>query len=563
MDSENNTQNQSNMKTPTTLKWKSKSIDENLGASKTPRDINTLKKTPVSTLRQTSPRPTPTSKQIPRPMTSSSPSITLTEKKKLISEKKAQRDIQRKEKLQRFECAKLNERRILNEAYSVSRNKYNSGDSILLQRKKLLEKQQQEKEYEASILWGRRLDYLQIREAKSIEESKRRQSIAFRLEVARRHKYMDLEEGELKRRMEKLDIETRADLMKDDPDHAKEKDEARRQSLAFRHDAFHRHKQVDEEKFQEEIERQKTIFEFRKQQLQAMVDYKNEEVAREREELLFREEQWRMEKEIEKFTDEEMQEMMRYDRQLHQEEMEDILQHEMKMEAARRQSLAYHAEIANRDKTFEEMKRVEEANKLEMERRGALVDLQAIKEAHRREESRDRESLLFRGEYENMARSKAQLKMERERTTAVSDRIQAIENRVALQSKQQEDRDRARQSIAFRLVQARRQNELAMAAHRSGLDKLHMEFEVKKEDLVDITTYKKEAELRSRTSVQLRLQSWREGRLEEERIEAKLKRQAEQEAELKEILAEDARNAKKAEALTEKVEQLVSDNFVV
>ena len=123
-----------------------------------------------------------------------------------------------------------------------------------------------------------------------------------------------------------------------------------------------------------------------------------------------------------------------------------------------------------------------------------------------------------------------------------------------VQKYQCELREEARKSLAFRLADSRRQQQLAIEEHRLHLDKLHEEFAIRHVEWKDVNAIKeKEAEKKRRMSVALRMDSWKCQRLAEEKLAAKKALIAQESARLDE---EDWEALKRAKELLKMEETL-------
>jgi hypothetical protein len=115
-----------------------------------------------------------------------------------------------------------------------------------------------------------------------------------------------------------------------------------------------------------------------------------------------------------------------------------------------------------------------------------------------------------------------------------------------VQEYQAAEREKSRQSLAFRLADSRRQQAAALEEHRKALDIMHEELETKHRDWQDVNAYKEKEKSNRRKSVALRLESWRSQKMAEEKLKAKKMLIMEEDARYKEQDWEDLMKAKRS-----------------
>jgi hypothetical protein len=117
-------------------------------------------------------------------------------------------------------------------------------------------------------------------------------------------------------------------------------------------------------------------------------------------------------------------------------------------------------------------------------------------------------------------------------------------------------------SIASRLVDKKRAHEIDLLEHRKKLEKMHEDLASRREDWLDVQTYRaNEKELR-RKSVCYRLESWREQKIQIEKEKSRQKILAEEEAFFKQMDHEDIQQFKRQQVL-EKSKDLQLGNFKI
>lgn len=100
---------------------------------------------------------------------------------------------------------------------------------------------------------------------------------------------------------------------------------------------------------------------------------------------------------------------------------------------------------------------------------------------------------------------------------------------------QEKCRARDRLSLANKIIESRKHQEQALQAHRAALDCLHEDLEKKRMDWLEVRESRKRDEQRSRMSIGLRLDSWRQQRVAEAKLETVLAARADEEARLREL----------------------------
>ena len=114
------------------------------------------------------------------------------------------------------------------------------------------------------------------------------------------------------------------------------------------------------------------------------------------------------------------------------------------------------------------------------------------------------------------------------------------------------ERELQRQSLAWRIADAHRKHEVDLTLHQEALNRMHQDLELRRMDWLAVQEYKKSEQDRKRKSIALRLDSWRQQRMAEEKPKATLDLIAEQDALLKEMDREELIAAKLANDLIEK-----------
>jgi len=423
-----------------------------------------------------------------------------------------------------------------------------------------MEKQQREKEEER--LASRRLDHIQIKEAKKAEEARRRDSLAARGEELKKQREIAAVLAK-KAAEEQTDIfQFRHQIRKDAQRANEEELNKSRESITGRLDEWRIQKQKDLKSKAEELAREQQNLEVRRQEWQDVEIFKKKQQQRERQSIAGRLEAWRQEKSIEARIKAEKEEEEEYEFLLLQQEIDDVKAFEANAKKARKQSLAYRLDKAKKDKDFERGQEAIKAAIMEEERRIAELDRQDIAQYKKSLIDARRQSLEYRNQTEYQERMR--LQGEKQAVKALEDANRELSEQAwrDVKSSQAKEREERRKSVANRLVESRKQNELALEFHRRALDTMHSQLESKRQDWLDIRAAKEEQRERSRKSIAFRIDSWRQQKLAETMLENKKQYEAEEEARLREQDREAVELAK--QSLKEKeLEEKSKGGFVV
>jgi hypothetical protein len=122
-----------------------------------------------------------------------------------------------------------------------------------------------------------------------------------------------------------------------------------------------------------------------------------------------------------------------------------------------------------------------------------------------------------------------------------------------VESYRAELRNQERAEIAARIEASRRAKEVDLEAHRVLMDRMHEEYEERRENWKLQQQEQSKEKERSRKSICLRLGSWKETRMKREKERARQLLLAEHDSLLKAQDKESAEEAKRREALQEKL----------
>jgi len=362
----------------------------------------------------------------------------------------------------------------------------------------------QKKEYEDKLLYDRRVDYLQVREMKKAEELRRRESLA----------NQTIQAIEVKKKVEELE---------------------------------------QEQKFQEF-----TLLEMRKLNFEDEQVYKKQLEENRRQSLAGRLDKWREEKQREKQQKEEEALAKEYEDELQRQAREDMKQFKVQQEENRRCSLAYRLDKAKKDKNVEQGMKTMESMIAAEEHRIQELDRKDMANYRQRIQEACRQSL----EYRNQQNFQERLRMEGVQHSISlveqSDREIRYEGWKDVRKYQETQRDAARHSLAWRLADAHRQQEIALVKHQEKLLHLHYDIQARREDWLALRKCQQEENESRRKSLQMRLASWKTVNLQEAKREQQKEMQQEENALEREIDREELMAIKLANEMMESHMMLAS-----
>ena len=207
----------------------------------------------------------------------------------------------------------------------------------------------QKQQETVSELSDRRIDFLQLRQAKEREEQRRRESMANHTMTAQQHREAEERMAKQVAAEEAALLEMRQKNAEDDRKAKQAAEQQRRASMAGRLDHWREQKQVEQSEFTATKEQELDLLKTRHLDHQDVQQYKNEEVQRDRKSLAGRLQKWREEK-----VDPGIQRMAdSIERELQEEALKDVKEHQAKLERERRSSLAFRLEKARKDRAYD------------------------------------------------------------------------------------------------------------------------------------------------------------------------------------------------------------------
>mmetsp|Transcript_25568 Transcript_25568/g.42866 ORF Transcript_25568/g.42866 Transcript_25568/m.42866 type:complete len:619 (-) Transcript_25568:241-2097(-) len=422
----------------------------------------------------------------------------------------------------------------------------NSLRNKALQKDAVLKKQQAEKQQ--LELSDRRVDCLFVREAKLREEISRRESMAIRGATAAEQRHMEALLTQQKSEQQKSLFDMRQKNWEDDRKVKNDEIKQRRQSVANRLDEWREHKKVEGLQLSAKKAAQQDLFFTQKLDHDDVQQYKKSLVQRDRDSLAGRLQKWREEREdpglkaAADAIEHELQEAAR----------EDVKAYELKLKQQRRQSLAYRLEKAREDKDYEAGQKATKKMMEDEEQRLREFDRKDVQNYRNRLQEARRQSVQYRNEMAAQERDRTAAEAMAQREIDEANHQLDVEAWQDVRAYQERERLAQRKSVSNRLAEAQRQKETDLETHRELLDNMHKDFELKRLDCLEMRQFREEEKTRSRRSIALRLASWKDGQIAEEKLKARAQLEQEEDALLREQDREDLLAAKLANEMMER-----------
>lgn len=120
-------------------------------------------------------------------------------------------------------------------------------------------------------------------------------------------------------------------------------------------------------------------------------------------------------------------------------------------------------------------------------------------------------------------------------------------------------REAQRKSLAGRIAAAHKEQQVDLERHQAMLDAVHMDFELRRLDHLEMREFREEERVRGRRSIALRLASWKDDKIRKEKERAREDMQRCEDAVLREQDREDLHAAKLALNMMERHNMLTSE----
>ena len=365
-------------------------------------------------------------------------------------------------------------------------------------------------------------DNIAITEAKFGEEQKRRQSMAYRGVTARIQKERLLEKKIIEQEEVNSIFQWRAASSIDNKIHKDQEWLRKRESVAHRLQSWKEEKQImtviEESKKNEELD----TLESRHTDWLAVKEVEKNQKEKERLSLEGRLQAWRHDKEQNEVEKQLSEEAKIIENELAEETRKDVENYKMKIHKSRRDSMAVRIDKASKDKDWERGQTTLLALAMEDERLTMEEDRKAVQDFESKETEKRKISMLNHQEHERQAEKVFNEEVElAKKIKDEEDRELAEADRIELEAFQADERRKARESIANRVIEAKKTHESELLQHCSLLASIHADFALRNDAAKDVENYKKQQSENRRKSVALRLDSWRQQRMNEEKLTQK------------------------------------------
>lgn len=414
----------------------------------------------------------------------------------------------------------------------------------------------EQKQFEVELLASRRLDFLQTREAKKDEETRKRESLCNRGIAAREQKSVEEELRRAALKEEQDLLETRHQDWTATKTAQQAEDKRKRESLAFRLQEWREQKAVVEGVASDAKKEESSLAASRASDWKDVQSYKDQQLKRDRESLAGRLKQWHAVREVEESNHKLALEAAHIEAELAQQCHDDVKKYEARQKAAARQSLAYRLEKASKDREFDAGQIAFRTLVSAAEEEIAQNDRKDVEEYRLKIQAERRQSLAYRNHQEATYRSQQAEKHRQELEQRAQDRELSDLAWKDVQNYQAKQREAARKSLANRLAESARQHDLDVAAHHAKLSALHDDLELRRLDWANAQQYKAEQAQRRRQSMMLRGESARMQRMAEAMLAARKEMEADEEARLREQDREALLTAKAALAASTRADRL-------
>jgi hypothetical protein len=221
------------------------------------------------------------------------------------------------------------------------------------------------------------------------------------------------------------------------------------------------------------------------------------------------------------------------ERDLFLQEYEDVLQYRQDQEDLRRQSLAYRLDQYSREKEWERGEQYVQKADMDKERLISEDDRFDISQYKKKLEEDRRASLAFRLEEQVRDKEFYAGQTANKEALLAEEYALKLEDSRAMKNYKETLKQQERAELASEIAASQKRKEIALIEHRKLLDAMHDDFEAKMNDWKDVNEYKAREKERSRQSICLRLDSWRQRRLAAEREKTKQMLQRERDAALR------------------------------
>ena len=391
------------------------------------------------------------------------------------------------------------------------------------------------KNEQADILEMRRQNFLRLKEVKQAQENENKKVMALKTIQAMEQRDVTAQIMESEKTLENERLSVRRQNWEDDRSAKEKQRQIRRESLAERLDAWRTEKATDAAQLDKTHQKELEDLDQRHEDWRAVQSFKQEEIVSRRQSLAGRLDKWREEKKLLSVQAQQAEEARLLELELRHAEQEDVNSYRSQLENERRASLTARLDKARADADHEEGQKAMAMELDQESRRLAEQDLEDIRKNKAMVIAARRQSLEYR------TQRAVQQQAVKKGEDAYAKEAQMQDNQLSLEAwrdvkdYQESCRAKKRLSLANKITESRRHQEAAMEKHRKALDAMHEDLENKRMDWLEIREYKKRDEQRSRKSILVRLDSWRQQRVAEAKHQTVLAARADEEGRMREL----------------------------
>mmetsp|Transcript_5038 Transcript_5038/g.7701 ORF Transcript_5038/g.7701 Transcript_5038/m.7701 type:complete len:594 (-) Transcript_5038:116-1897(-) len=254
----------------------------------------------------------------------------------------------------------------------------------------------QKLERETQELYNRKQEWLDVQRAKDEKIRRDRESLAMRLDSWRRERTLEQEEAARQAEIERNERELMLNELQDIMKFQQEQEDQRRQSLAYRLDTAARERdylQGLEANKQFVLEKEKQLHEAEREDIQRFRAHLEEE---RRKSLAFRLDEWRKHRDCDRSAEEAEKEATHRELQIRAEERRDVLDMKEQERQRERQEIARRIEESRQAKEVDLLNHRSLLDRMHADFESRRKDWKALNEAKRQQQERSRMSICMR-----------------------------------------------------------------------------------------------------------------------------------------------------------------------
>lgn len=378
----------------------------------------------------------------------------------------------------------------------------------------------EKKQQEIELLTSKQIDSLDIRQAKKLEEGRKRESLVFRGKHFQQQKIIQHQLAQKAHDERQDQIEVRLQNWIDDKNSKNMEERAKRDSMAGR---------LDEWRMQKSAEKNKSPETDMLDVLTRSQDWKDVKSAKEldamveRTTIANRVQKWKEEKQLDalKQLEEAKAREGEFDRQ--RQDIADVRAYAETMQQQKRLSMAYRLDKAAKDANYDKAQRdiagQEEADRILLQQQHR----EDVKRIAEEEALARRNSLEYRNQTHHQNKMQLQVKHQAEKFAKEEERKFAELAREDVKKMKDKQQEEEREEIRLRAAAKMQQKKVHAENHRQRLDLLHREMESRRVNYLQHKLLQHEQKERSRKSISMRLDSWTQQKVAPKKAEKSLR----------------------------------------